>query len=266
MWRESRWKKGLKKGRHEKKNTSSSFSSSSLLPSFILRPQKKTLRPAQLPSATFPRVPTMAAAFVTSGESSPFSVESRSRGRRRERTGGACPDALSPSCRFNHSSSSPLSCSKPMPLQPEPLRRCARTSTRRDPLRLRRRAARRARPQLRARFLCRRRNPCPLCLRAARARRQFAPLSPSRRLPPKSRAARRSSRSGSTVSGGRRVELVPLSVVWSALRAFQSKRRGHSPSTVRRFRPLRPSISLVALTFTPLSLSVSVSVSLFLSL
>ena len=259
-------KKGSKKVDTKKKTLPLLFPPrpSCLLLFFDLK--KKTLRPAQLPSATFPRVPTMAAAFVTSGESSPFSVESRSRGRRRERTGGACPDALSPSCRFNHSSSSPLSCSKPMPLQPEPLRRCARTSTRRDPLRLRRRAARPARPQLRARFLCRRRNPCPLCLRAARARRQFAPLSPSRRLPPKSRAARRSSRSGSTVSGGRRVELVPLSVVWSALRAFQSKRRGHSPSTVRRFRPLRPSISLVALTFTPLSLSVSVSVSLSLSL
>ena len=121
---------------------------------FYSSTSKKTLRPAQLPSATFSRFPTMAAAFVTSGESSPFSVESRSRGRRRERTGGACPDALSPSCRFNHSSSSPLLCSKPMTLQPEPLRRCARTSTRRDPLGLRRRAARRARPQLRARFLC----------------------------------------------------------------------------------------------------------------
>ena len=121
---------------------------------FYSSTSKKTLRPAQLPSATFSRFPTMAAAFVTSGESSPFSVESRSRGRRRERTGGACPDALSPSCRFNDSSSSPLLCSKPMTLQPEPLRRCARTSTRRDPLGLRRRAARRARPQLRARFLC----------------------------------------------------------------------------------------------------------------
>ena len=67
---------------------------------------------------------------------------------------------------------------------------------------------------------------------------------------------------GSTVSGGRRVELGPLSVVWSALRAFQSKRRGHSPSTVRRFRPLRPSISLVALTLTPLCLCLCLPLSL----